>query len=160
MVYRREGDGMVEVELPLIISSIISTSALGVSLLSFLHTKSKDYNAECREIYDRISELDKYSHTEIGKLNERVKSVERFVDSWWSMMEKEMATVLKHPTKQELDDLLDKFVSHSITTNELLQLKHIIQLELDNSRALKDYGKTIALTFLNVSIDRRLNCNK
>ena len=74
---------------------------------------------------------------ELGKHNERLSLVEMKMGVFWRLCEEHLGGLLKRPIHLEMDALLDKYSTRTLTIEECERLQDLVQREyLDNPEAV------------------------
>jgi hypothetical protein len=157
-----------------IIAITISAITLIVLITNFIYTRRNERESEQHKIEKQINQLDntidnkiqaicnKYNEYinkityDISTINSKLSCLEGRFDTFWFIIEKQSAILIKQPIHFEKDQLIDKMIDNTATGNELLQLKAILIKELDDRQKEKS-TLSIAITNLLIGIDYRLD---
>lgn len=75
----------------------------------------------------------------LAKINERLAMLETKISLFWSIVEKELPRLLKHPDTKRQDELLDKLSNGDIAIKEMKELKAILQKDSSVDRVAKAF---------------------
>lgn len=91
---------------------ILSGAGVLIALLSLLRSAQGSHTAAVQHV-----------RTELAALHERCALLEMKMGIFWRLVEENLSTMLKRPTHLEMDSLLDKLHSHTLTLPEAYQLR-------------------------------------
>lgn len=82
----------------------------------------------------------------IAGVKERLSSVETKVELFWGAIESKVVDMLKSPTNQRKDGLLDKLRDHTINMDEAMELSRILDDEVYGRKdSVKELASCLAL---------------
>jgi len=90
-----------------------------------MHERIATLEAKQKNIDDHAKRLDDFSRR-FDDWGERIKALEVKMELFWDAVSSNVITMLKHPTAERRDELLDRLGDKSITLAEMEELKRIL----------------------------------
>jgi hypothetical protein len=84
-------------------------------------------------------------HHDLGQLQERCSLLEMKMGMFWRLVEEHLSGMLKRPTHHEMDALLDKLRTHTLTQEEAYLLRSWLQQVYLSNAATPNQQRLIAL---------------
>lgn len=128
----------------------LSLAGVLVSVLSFIFAYFKYMASQARRIgklEERSKDIDEIKKkldqviTNDEEKRERLKALEVKMELFWQAVQGSVINMLKHPTTERKDVLLDKLADKTITINELEELKDL--LKCDVSKKKREVGPRV-----------------
>jgi len=95
-------------------------------------------------------------HDDIGHVQERLSLVEMKMGVFWRLVEENLSGMLKKPTHLEMDTLLDRLKTHTITLEECHILRQWLQQVYLNDKALHAQERIIAILVM-AAVEARIH---
>lgn len=92
------------------------------------------------------------THDDISHIQARLDLIEMKLGVFWKLVEENLSTMLKKPTHNEMDHLLDKLEQHTLTLDEAYRLRGWIRqvyLDTDTATAQERMIATLVLGAVN-----------
>lgn len=102
------------------------------------------------ETKERVKELEK----NVSNLTQRQVANETKMELFWGALQGKVIDMLKHPTEQNLDDLMDKLDVKTITLKEMEELKALLKCKAEKpARTEKQKNESFLAAFLLARVD-------
>ena len=140
------------------LSEYISVASLILSAIGVILTVSGlaiGYFKIILGIFERLTKLEGKGKTDPAVL-ERLKALETKTDLFWGIVQANIPKLLHSPHTPVEDALLDKLRDDTINRIELLDLRHLLQCDLDDEINKKDLSLSIAYILAISLIDSKI----
>jgi len=140
------------------LSEYISVASLILSAIGVILTVSGlaiVYFKIILGIFERLTKLEGKGKTDPAVL-ERLKALETKTDLFWGVVQANIPKLLRSPHTPVEDALLDKLRDDTINRIELLDLRHLLQCDLDDEINKKDLSLSIAYILAISLIDSKI----
>ena len=94
-----------------------------------MHERIATLETKQKNIDDHTKRLDDFSRR-FDDWGERIKALEVKMELFWDAVSSNVITMLKHPTSERRDELLDRLGDKSITLAEMEELKRLLTCDV------------------------------
>lgn len=139
------------------IAPIIGIVSLVVAILNFAHTQYQVRIQLAREITalaEQVKQFEAFEHR-FAAVEGEVRENKRLMDILWGAIEDNMTKLLMHHNEMGRDKLLAKLRSRTLSYQEALELKAILDVDLAHQEELSDM-QVIALPWVMAAVNKAI----